>query len=473
LSPTPTPQPHQQRIEGPVLEDLLSDVRARFGPSATIVEANRLRRGGVAGFFARERYEVVVDAVEPEDAAGDDGDTALPATVESGPTSLLDLVDQASAEEAGPISTQGGRFAEVLARIARDTAERDQLPAGNDDEVFEAWPAAGPVPAIAPPSGDGSSTDALPLATTGTIVSAPTEAAVDATGGHPFAIERPLAARAAQAFAAAAEVSRNLAGETPVHATPIASPAPPSPPAAVTVIPPPVVRTTALVPAPEVTGVTSRRRDLDLTPLLRAGFPAEVVARVGDAPDVHHALRAALEDLPRAPMLPDLPAAVIAVVGRRADAIELARCLAGELELNPDTVAVASTQLRGSAVARHRRIDSLEVAAERRMAWRRRKRPVLVAVEATTLEDVLWASYVLDALEPAMTLATVEATTKPEDVLARVELLQGVDALGVTGLDETTSPASVLQTGIPVGWLDGQFATVARWRAVLGDRQAA
>ena len=44
-------------------------------PHETIVEANRLRKGGLGGFFARERFEVVVDAdIDPPDAP-----TALPA----------------------------------------------------------------------------------------------------------------------------------------------------------------------------------------------------------------------------------------------------------------------------------------------------------------------------------------------------------------------------------------------------------
>ncbi|RMI03554.1 hypothetical protein EBM89_19210, partial [Cellulomonas triticagri] len=36
-------------------------VRAEFGPTARIVRAERVRTGGVAGFFARERYELTID----------------------------------------------------------------------------------------------------------------------------------------------------------------------------------------------------------------------------------------------------------------------------------------------------------------------------------------------------------------------------------------------------------------------------
>ena len=52
----------QLRFEGGELEELLERVRTEVGPDARIVAANRIRQGGVAGFFAREGYEVVVDA---------------------------------------------------------------------------------------------------------------------------------------------------------------------------------------------------------------------------------------------------------------------------------------------------------------------------------------------------------------------------------------------------------------------------
>ena len=127
--------PSQQRFEGPDLEALLDDVRSRFGDDVSIVEANRIRKGGVGGFFARELYEVVVD-----------GEETAPATAgTTRPRSLLDLVD---AVQDGPVhdeplfydveklgdldrpvtpaaaelSSEGQAFADVLDRIARATA---------------------------------------------------------------------------------------------------------------------------------------------------------------------------------------------------------------------------------------------------------------------------------------------------------------------------------------------------------------
>ena len=52
------------RLEGPDLPSLLEQVRAEYGPGARIVHAERIRRGGVGGFFARERYHVEVEVTE-------------------------------------------------------------------------------------------------------------------------------------------------------------------------------------------------------------------------------------------------------------------------------------------------------------------------------------------------------------------------------------------------------------------------
>ncbi len=56
-------------LEGSDLGDLLAEVRTQHGPAARVVRAERIRSGGVAGFFSKERYEVTV---EMDGAGGDD-----------------------------------------------------------------------------------------------------------------------------------------------------------------------------------------------------------------------------------------------------------------------------------------------------------------------------------------------------------------------------------------------------------------
>ena len=61
------------RLEGPDLPSLLDQVRAEYGPGARVVHAERIRRGGVGGFFARERYHLEVEVHEAAAAAGGPG----------------------------------------------------------------------------------------------------------------------------------------------------------------------------------------------------------------------------------------------------------------------------------------------------------------------------------------------------------------------------------------------------------------
>ena len=92
----------QLQFEGPVLEDLLERVRAEVGPDARIVAANRVRKGGVGGFFAKEGFEVVVDAAR---TASDRArrrrrrSSRPPQLARRAPTSVLDLAEEVNAIE--------------------------------------------------------------------------------------------------------------------------------------------------------------------------------------------------------------------------------------------------------------------------------------------------------------------------------------------------------------------------------------
>ena len=58
----------QLRFEGNDLEILLERVRVEVGHDARIVAANKLRKGGVGGFFSKEMFEVIVEPIASEHA---------------------------------------------------------------------------------------------------------------------------------------------------------------------------------------------------------------------------------------------------------------------------------------------------------------------------------------------------------------------------------------------------------------------
>jgi len=347
-----------QRCEGKNLESVLEEVRNRFGDTATIVEANRLRKGGVGGFFSRERFEVVVDV--------DDAPVELPAefgleATEDFCDRLLALADGVSDGDGAPaqtISTEQPQFSAVLESITRH---------------MEAKPE--PAPTVAPPASTPPGVDNRTLARLG--------------------------------------------------------------------LPEDVRRAAVANPAPAA----------------------------GTDPSAW--LLGLLEHLPTPAPLPEGRGAVIVVAGGREAAINLARQIVADLGLDSGALLVAATGYKGRAIPPERRITDVGTAAEWRRSWRRRARPTIVAVDAPVGRAGDWARVMIDALEPTMVWGAVDAGRKPEDLLEWSERLGGLDALGVTDLDATVSPASVLQCGIPVGRLDGTLATPARWTSLLAPRLAA
>lgn len=70
--PTPSaPDRATLTIEADTVEDALARLNAEAGPEARILRAGRSRRGGVAGFFAREVVEIVAEVPTPAGGVDD------------------------------------------------------------------------------------------------------------------------------------------------------------------------------------------------------------------------------------------------------------------------------------------------------------------------------------------------------------------------------------------------------------------
>ena len=417
----------RSRYEGPDLEALLEQVRTELGSGTKIVSANKIRSGGLGGFFAREKYEVIVEH---------DGSALITAPPVSDPEasirprdlapSLLDLVDQVSAEEraAAPrISTESEPFAAVMDRMARNAG----MPAP-------------PAPAPAATTQDDADDD---------IEDAEIAEAPKAPAPAPPPVHAPIsAARPAAAAAAPLPPAERLPA-------PVSS----SPPVPMTHAAPVTLPTGGHGPSGA---------------LLKLGLPATYVPSAPSPAALEAALRSSLTRLPSAPPLPQATGSVVAVVGERQAAMKVARDLAAEAGLDPDAVTIATRKRLPARTPIHLTITDTEDAAEKRRSWRRRDRPSVVVIDAELGGDKpAWAYHVLAALEPEATWGVVDATRKTEDVAAWMHGLGGVDALAVNDMDSTVSPAAVLQLDVPVGRLDGRPASPALWAALLTERLAA
>ena len=124
--------------EGPELEPLLERVRTAHGADAVIVGADKVRRGGIAGFFAKEIFQVTVRAgVEaPASEASDD----VPIAAER---ELWKLVAPSAPDSEEPPDTES--FASMLDRLVGEhlaAEQHDEHTAGHNGEPDARRPAA-------------------------------------------------------------------------------------------------------------------------------------------------------------------------------------------------------------------------------------------------------------------------------------------------------------------------------------------
>ena len=480
---------NRQRFEGSDLEDLLDKVRAEVGADAQIVAANRVRKGGLGGFFSREFFEVVVETPDapplatpapPGGGAAGATTTGLPAGSRTVPLStlrsrgtILDLAEHVNEVERGadppiggldeiidlrderpPVSTETARFASILERIARDVDRIEgarPLP-GEDGAEHDGPGGASPkAGSTSGPDTPGAHATASRAVSTALRPSDDAREVLDTGEGSPTA-RAAEAVEAALTGVRAASVERSPgahhAGADPFGAKPCR---------------PAVVRRRG-GDAPDVIERPENR-------LARLGVPARLVPRGASPRELQGALVESLARLPAVLAPPRANGVVIAVVGIGSGPVRLARDLSEDFDHDPDRVVLATSDSLGDGIPSWLQITDAPTAEERRRSWHRRSHPTFVAVSIPGRTAGLdWAREILDHLEPTLVWAIVEAGWKCEDVEHWVEDLGGLDALAVTRTDDTVSPAAVLDLGIPVGRLEGRPATPLAWADLLVRR---
>jgi hypothetical protein len=420
------------RFEAATLDEAVQAARQSAGPEVRVVGASRVRRGGIAGFFAHEHIEVEVEVPDRKATSAPGAAAAMASRAaelqhrdpleelvtemaSEGPTSVLDLAEKLNALEGRDRPGKPTRevfslrprpeereptFEAVLERIAREPGPPDLGPPVNHD------------PVLLTDLGGGHEQSETPGATrrpgpgTGPVIS---------TGIDPS--KRPL----------------DLSGRPDL-----------------------VHRQGSLARSLAYLGLP--------VPLCQEVLPA--VNRESLEGELARALKALL---PPVPALPGSAKSIMAVVGPARHAVAVARALAAEVGAPPEEVTIATQRKVWSR--RTATISSPEEAAEQRRSWRWRPWPSVVAVEQPVRPfGAAWSASVLRALEPAFCWGAAEAAHKPEDLSAWSEALGGLDALALVDLEGTTTPASALSCSVPVGRLDGATATAEAWASLLCAR---
>ena len=452
----------QLQFEGPDLPSLLEQVRAEDGPDARIVHAERIRRGGVGGFFARERYHVEVEVTEVRAAtAGPAGRGA------SSARSVLDLVDRLNQEEEAAHRRYG----------APRTPGQGSLVPGQPGPGTPAQRAAVTDPAWAAPtlSPAHSAAGAAALSTQSASfadVLSRLQHSVSAVAEAPTAttLVTGLAARGADPadptrLVASSDAPGSGRVEEVVTFIPLGSaPRPAADPADGGAAPVPVRRG-----RPDERAAHLDERAALVARALRLGVPAHVLEGAADPPAVYRRLLSWVESRPPAPMMAPSPGQVIAVVGELSAAMRVARTVAFELGVDPSMIhlAVPATST-GHDVPVGRLLSEPGDIAARRHRWREASGSTIVVIEAALPTAArTWLTSVVSALAPTFTWAVAQASTKVADVVAWAELVGDVDAVALENVPATGDPASSLAGPLPIGLLDGRRASVSLWMAML------
>ena len=401
--------------------------RDEYGEDVRIVKADKVRSGGIGGFFAREHYELSIELNEAiHDAmtgANNNGannkatnnntteadDAALRA--DERPISLLDLADAISDRELqsrvtqqldplpftpgiGPtVSTEGASFASILAGLTQTVAE----------------------PASAQPVREASAEKAIEV--------------------------RPTFAPAMPArIVAPTRENERLQQRATRKARSVARP----------------------------TSSEISLRDLRDLGLPRTMLPAR------ERGELLSVLVNGLRSLPQAPRLPLAGGNIVAIVGEGEGAWDAASQVAHAMGLDEKSLAYLTTGGAPARIAPARRVTDLEQLRVRLERWRKRTTPTIVVVDAPmSVKAAAWSRKAVSALDASAVWLVVPATRKTEDVARWADRLGHTDGLVVTDVDASSDPASVLQLNIPVAWLDGRPATPGAWAGLLIDRLVA
>jgi hypothetical protein len=141
------------QFDGPDLEAVLEEALAEAGPGSRIVAADRVRKGGIAGFFAREHFEVRVEVDDDGGhPAGRRGARGASDAQGAGAPSRGKAPGRSPAPHDGPDGTRASGTSSVTATATAPPRTFAELADGTEDVVEltgDPSPTGGPPPGVA------------------------------------------------------------------------------------------------------------------------------------------------------------------------------------------------------------------------------------------------------------------------------------------------------------------------------------
>lgn len=405
--------PKRLLLEGSDLETLLLRVRAEMGPQAKVIKAERVRTGGVGGFFAKERFELTVEVPDPATGVGV-LDTEPPAVR---PTPLMTPASRGPASPVSPVSppTMAGIEALLDAADAGDGPVLDEdIPVSTERDSFAS------------------------------ILDSVRQLAYETSAGAPVREPAPTPAEPTRA--------------------PAATPDPEI------VAPEPVVIGKSVRPAEFV---AVRTTGASFGELVDLGVPRRILEQLPPGQG-RYTLSQVLSHVPRAPHLVREPASVVVVAGVGEPVIGTASAIARRLGLTDSDIGLAGRFTPRSGYGpwvltgmSARRLRAATVETENTLVV-----ALGVGVDAS---DWSVAAGLVDAFDPDQVWAVVEADRSIRDARRWMGALgdrRPLDAVAACNVTSTTAPAAVLELGVPVGMIDGVPASAVVWAAALSEHLA-
>lgn len=438
---------NELQYEGFPLEAVLERVFAERGPDASITSADRVRKGGIGGFFAKEVFRVTV-AVEADAPARPPRSFATLGRIGVDPddTDLdagLDEIDPEDIDGALALDVAAERTAEeqkiwaMLAEVTRPTPVADQEPAS---------------PAAVPLFGRGR------LESLGLTVQEPVqEEPVQHAPVQEEPSEDPLAWSTQfwmvdpedtvgtdhEPYRFPTEFGEGVLAEALMSVPEVVTPIVSSGPIASTVLVAPPSRP-PMEQQGSVVALRSRR--------VRRSFATQI--------HLDELIAEFEESAGRIPEIPDR--GIVAIVGGRDEAIEVAEMLARQLRIDPDEVLLASPQ---APIEIPSHVDATRLAATARY----RCTPLAIVVVELVPGRLghEWARTVLAGLRAEQ----VRFATATDRVVSQQQLaiaaVGGVDAVDLVDATSCPRPEAMLDLGVPVATIDGRRAGPEMWAATV------
>jgi hypothetical protein len=485
--------PTRVLLEGPAIEPLLAQVRDEYGSRVRIISADKVRSGGVGGFFAKQHYELSVEV--PDDSSEDRNDMAQRMKPADNGHTLERLLERAESQDR--VDEKRPPAARATGQQGFGTASpRTVTPATfgtASRSVADVAPPPRPVAENGFGADDGRS---AALGDTGAAF-AELMAGLDASGHTEIERPSPKPKPPPREDVPTVRPFRPAAAEAPTHPKPpAAQPAHSHGPSLADRIgglspstieedpePPPApvqsaAETYGLNPDPVPTVVPSRapiqpaESDPVVRNLISVGMPEHMANQITGG-DTYAGVLSVLAARPSAPGIPDGPGEILVLAGDLNITVPIARQLLDQIEVPENHLLLAAPTTAGTGLHSSRLISTPEAAESRVEKLHSAEDSWIVVMDAPVGgTDPLWVNEMCDAIGATALWAIVDATRKTADTARHLRTLGEVESLVVHGVELTADPASVLGLELPIFSLDGKPATPHAWAAMLCARIA-